>query len=95
MAMTESELAAYSYTGAAGKRPRRLDDGCYYWFSPGYTRGGNEVPDNMVICRMVGGRKGTFGVVYRTEQEALAAADEAFRRAWREGWRPDGEVDPC
>lgn len=82
--MTEAELAAYSYTEAAGKRPDyrlahhrwcwlpRTDIACSY--EP------FELPDAIYYRLGVRPR-------FETEAAALAAADEAYRRAWREGWR--------
>lgn len=91
--MTEAELAAYSYTGAAGKRPYGERDRGFLWFRPLIpTEDANELPDP-VYSRLQGGmRDARDWMFYPTESAALAAADEAFRRAWREGWRQFEEV---
>lgn len=92
-AMTEAELAAYSYTAAAGKRPgfSGMPKPWYWWGRPGHQ---SEDLPIAIFDRLESGQPGwkNLSQSYPTESAALAAADEAYRRARRDGWRPDGEV---
>ena len=79
---------AISYTAATGKRPKRCDDGHYYWFGLGYSpviRGEAFAISARILVRLEGGKGGSLFISFPTEAAALAAADAAYLRAVADG----------
>lgn len=85
--MTEAELAAYSYTEAAGKRPKYVHVFCYRWTlpDPPSHNAPEDIPKAIFDRLQPDPRAYPQPWLFRTAEAALAAADEAYRRAWREG----------
>lgn len=92
--MTDAEIEAYSYTAAAGKRPspdkRHVPH--WAWFEIGEDPAEEDDLPTPVFERLQGGlpvmsinRPSALWHDYPTEAAALAAADEAWRRARRDG----------
>jgi len=89
--------SSYSYTSATGKRPA-FDEHCrhYTWFTPF----ADEYPENLppeVYDRLRDGGKGEGNGArwadYPTYFDAIAAANDAARRAIREGAFDVGSLD--
>lgn len=90
--------SAYSYTFATGKRPNRHTRGEWTWFDieqnqdegEDYVEECDDLPAD-VYARLKGGDRDRAGWVdYPSYLEAIAAANDAARRAIADGaWKPE------
>lgn len=84
--------SSYSYTFATGKRPIQVRLG-WEWECEieGYTPGESDLP-NPIRLRLEGGelQDETYGTVFPTYFDAIAAANDAARLAIADGaWQPE------
>lgn len=86
--------SGYSYTAATGKRPDWIGgEATWYDASDPVAQmrdeddGPSYLPES-VFFRLAGGSEGVGWWTYPTEFAALAAADDAFRRAVADGAMP-------